>query len=102
LFYIFLIYICLIKLKQKQKIMKNLQTQTVLEYNKSQTNPCMRFRNNDGSLTIRGYVVTFEDQNKLYRNKQELSLASEKDFEREECPIWWVDGWGTKESYNNS
>jgi hypothetical protein len=83
--------------------MSNLQTQTVQEYNKSQTSMCMKFQNEDGSLTKRGYVVTFNGESRLFKNKAELAKASEKDFEKEECPIYWMDGLGmSKVEYMNS
>lgn len=54
----------------------------------------MKFQNADGSLSKRGYVVTFEGVNKLYKTKKDVLSASEKDFKKEDCPIWWVDGLG--------
>ena len=70
--------------------MKNqLTVQTVKEYNSNQTSRCMMIENENGSLTKRGYVVTFNDINKYCKTKEIANNTTEKDFIKEESPIWY-------------
>lgn len=72
--------------------MKNLSIQTVKEYNANQSSLCMKFQNNNGSLTKRGFVVSFNDEHKFCKTKAIANAITEKDFIREESPIWYNSG----------
>ena len=74
--------------------MKNLAIQTVKEYNATQTSRCMKFENNNGSLAKRGFVVSFNDEHKFCKTKAIASATTEKDFIKEESPIWYNAGCG--------
>jgi len=69
--------------------MKNLTTQTVKNYNANQTSRCMMIENNDGGLTKRGFVVSFNDVHKYCKTKAIAEATTEKDFIKEESPIWY-------------
>ena len=78
----------------KEEIMKTLTTQTVREYNSQNIGVNMKFLTANGDLCKRGFVVSFDGDNKFFKTKSEAEKVTEKDFIIEESPIWYNDACG--------
>jgi len=74
--------------------MNTLRTQTVREYNSQNIGLNMKFLTANGELCKRGYVVSFNGDSKFCKTKLEAEKVTEKDFIREESPIWYNDDCG--------
>lgn len=80
--------------------MTALAIQTVKEYNEKQTSMCMVFTTANGEPKKRGFVVTFNGDNKFAKTLKEAEQITAKDFERN-IPKYWNEAGMSNVEYIN-